>query len=309
MSKKRKNITKFTFSNLLTIGRFILVPFIVFAIIQNRWQMAVSIFLIAAITDLFDGALARLFNERTRLGASLDPLADKILIISAYTALLLSGIPRYMLPLWFIIIIAIKELILVIGAAYLMLWSKKRIGSILQIKASWTGKGAMLTQTIYLFILLLSLAAQYKLALSWVIFLQQLVLIFVIASLIQYSYLAIKNSFAFSKKIFIFFLIINNFYFFNQLKGSFTQAIKRKNNFRSFSQLKDSFSQTIKYKNNFRGFNQLKSFSSQNIKYENSFRFFNQLKSSFETFKNDNNFYFSSKLKQIIKENKELKMS
>src|SRR5262245_17807351 len=65
---------KITFSTALTILRFILIPFIVGAMIMNAWHTAFILFVIAAITDVLDGWLARWMNQRTFLGAALDPL-------------------------------------------------------------------------------------------------------------------------------------------------------------------------------------------------------------------------------------------
>lgn len=73
---------RITVSTALTLARIALVPFIVTAMIGDRWGLACALFIIAAITDALDGALARWRNEQTFLGASLDPLADKFLIVA-----------------------------------------------------------------------------------------------------------------------------------------------------------------------------------------------------------------------------------
>jgi cardiolipin synthase (CMP-forming) len=73
--------------NIITIGRLLLVPVIVSMIVAGEWRNAFLIFVIAGISDAADGWLAKTFDLRTELGAFLDPLADKALLISIYVAL------------------------------------------------------------------------------------------------------------------------------------------------------------------------------------------------------------------------------
>ncbi|HVB89987.1 MAG TPA: CDP-alcohol phosphatidyltransferase family protein [Beijerinckiaceae bacterium] len=73
--------------NLITLGRLVLVPAVIAMIASNEWSGAFAGFLVAGISDGVDGWLAKRFNLRTELGAYLDPLADKALLISIYVAL------------------------------------------------------------------------------------------------------------------------------------------------------------------------------------------------------------------------------
>jgi cardiolipin synthase len=73
--------------NLITIGRLVLVPAVIVMIASQQWTAAFGGFLVAGISDGVDGWLAKRFNLRTELGAYLDPLADKALLISIYVAL------------------------------------------------------------------------------------------------------------------------------------------------------------------------------------------------------------------------------
>ena len=73
--------------NLITIGRLILVPAIISMIIDRRWETAFVVFVIAGVSDAIDGFLAKRFGLATELGAYLDPIADKALLVSIFVAL------------------------------------------------------------------------------------------------------------------------------------------------------------------------------------------------------------------------------
>ena len=79
-----------TIPNLITIGRLFLVPFTVWLIVQGDAVTAFWIFILAGISDAVDGFLARQFNLRSKLGAYLDPLADKVLLVSIYVTFAVS---------------------------------------------------------------------------------------------------------------------------------------------------------------------------------------------------------------------------
>src|SRR5207244_5964184 len=82
--------------NIITLGRILLVPIIVWAIASSEMEIAFAIFVIAGVSDAVDGFLAKRFNMTSELGALLDPLADKALLVSIYVALGIWGaIPRW----------------------------------------------------------------------------------------------------------------------------------------------------------------------------------------------------------------------
>jgi cardiolipin synthase len=97
--------------NIITLGRIILVPFIVWAIASNQMEIAFVIFIVAGISDAVDGFLAKRFNMASELGALLDPLADKALLVSIYVAL---GIWSKV-PLWLVILVVSRD-IMIVGA-------------------------------------------------------------------------------------------------------------------------------------------------------------------------------------------------
>ncbi len=77
--------------NLITLGRILLVPVVVWAIMSNAMWIAFLLFVVAGISDGVDGYLAKRFDMTTELGAYLDPLADKALIVSIYLTLGITG--------------------------------------------------------------------------------------------------------------------------------------------------------------------------------------------------------------------------
>jgi cardiolipin synthase len=107
---------RITVSTLLTIARIVLTPVIVIARIQGAWGLAFSLFVLAAITDFLDGFLARLRREETILGACLDPVADKILIVACFAVFALQDTTALAVPVWFVMTMLIKELMLCVGA-------------------------------------------------------------------------------------------------------------------------------------------------------------------------------------------------
>jgi cardiolipin synthase len=100
--------------NLITLARILLVPILVWAIISGEMRLAFLLFLVAGISDAVDGFLAKRFGMATELGAYLDPLADKVLIVSIYVALGITGA----LPAWLVILVVSRD-IMIVGAVLL----------------------------------------------------------------------------------------------------------------------------------------------------------------------------------------------
>src|SRR5450432_2772779 len=88
--------------NLLTLARLFIIPFLVIAILDGRYTLAFSLFILAGFSDGFDGLLARLLSQRTRLGEYLDPIADKLLLSTLFLVLThMNLVPRYVTVLVF----------------------------------------------------------------------------------------------------------------------------------------------------------------------------------------------------------------
>ncbi|WP_274629382.1 CDP-alcohol phosphatidyltransferase family protein [Arvimicrobium flavum] len=103
-----------TVATLITLMRFFLVPGVVFALLSHRMDWALAGFLVAGISDAVDGFIARHFNQKTELGAYLDPMADKLLLVSVFVVLGYMG----ELPLW-LVIVAVSRDALIVGGVLL----------------------------------------------------------------------------------------------------------------------------------------------------------------------------------------------
>src|SRR5580765_5353472 len=105
---------KLSIPNLITLARIILVPVVVWAIADGQLRLAFLLFLAAAISDGVDGFLAKRFGMKTELGAYLDPLADKVLIVSIYVTLgIVDALPR-----WLVILVVSRDLLIVGGVMF-----------------------------------------------------------------------------------------------------------------------------------------------------------------------------------------------
>jgi cardiolipin synthase len=97
--------------NLITIARILLVPIVVWAIAQRQMQIAFLLFLAAGASDAVDGFLAKRLGMASELGAHLDPLADKVLIVSIYVSLgITEAIPR-----WIVILVVSRDILIIGG--------------------------------------------------------------------------------------------------------------------------------------------------------------------------------------------------
>ena len=79
---------------MITLGRIMLVPVIVWAIVSSQMEIAFAMFVIAGVSDAVDGFLAKRFHMASEMGALLDPLADKALLVSIFVALGVSAVAR-----------------------------------------------------------------------------------------------------------------------------------------------------------------------------------------------------------------------
>jgi len=100
--------------NLITLARILLVPVVVWAIASNQMLFAFLLFAAAGISDAVDGFLAKRFGMTSQLGAFLDPLADKVLIVSIYVSFgIVDALPR-----WLVILVVSRDLLIVGGIIF-----------------------------------------------------------------------------------------------------------------------------------------------------------------------------------------------
>jgi len=109
-----------TVPNLITSIRIILTPIFIIYLINDEVLPALFIFLLAGISDAADGLIARLFNQKSKLGAFLDPLADKILLISAFVVL---SAKNYVYP-WLTVVVISRDVLILLGVLILYLNSQ-----------------------------------------------------------------------------------------------------------------------------------------------------------------------------------------
>ena len=159
--------------NILTIFRFILIPFIVLNLVYDSYIAAFIIFTISGLTDILDGFIARKFNFITNYGKLIDPLADKCTQIITLGTLAIKDI----IPMWIIIIVVLKEFIMVAGASFLY-------GKELVVSSRWYGKLA--TVLFYIAIVCSLFIKQFDFSFDFSIYIYYLALISTIFSLIMY---------------------------------------------------------------------------------------------------------------------------
>lgn len=107
-----------TLANQLTLGRLLLVPVLVILVIYGYSGWALVAFVVAGITDGLDGIIARRSGQQTSLGAWLDPMADKLLLVSTFVVLTLPGIDlANRLPIWLTVLVISRDVIIVVTVA------------------------------------------------------------------------------------------------------------------------------------------------------------------------------------------------
>ncbi len=111
-----------TVPNLITLARMGLIPFFIIAVLGGQAWRALVIFCVAGVTDALDGFIARFFGQRSALGAYLDPIADKLLLTSAYVVLAIPGLhPGVHIPIWVTVLVIARDVLIVVVALILHL--------------------------------------------------------------------------------------------------------------------------------------------------------------------------------------------
>jgi len=152
--------TVITLPNIITLSRIFAVPFFAICLIYGHVAVACIIFFAAGLTDVLDGYLARRFNQESKLGALLDPIADKILITTAFVALILTRGPwAAKIPLWIMVTAISRDATIVLASivTYRSLYSNR-------FKPSMLGK---ITTFLELTIISISLLANTITSCTW----------------------------------------------------------------------------------------------------------------------------------------------
>jgi len=142
--------------NSLTILRILLLPVFIGFLLYERYEYSLAVLLLAGLTDGLDGTIARVANQRTRLGAYLDPVADKLLLTSGFVTLSV----LHLVPSWIAIVVVSRDMMLMTGTLLARLTESQ-----LDISPTLLGKGTTLVQLSYLILVVVLTSRQMDLSL------------------------------------------------------------------------------------------------------------------------------------------------
>lgn len=172
-----------TVANQLTILRMALTPLLVVLVLSRRLELALAVFVVAGVTDLLDGLIARWGKQRTTLGAMLDPVADKLLLASSYVVLTWGPGLSTPIPPWLTVTTLSRDAIIFVSVVVVNLTLGRRV-----FYPSWLGKLATLCQILTAGVALLANALAAEVA--GLSYLFRLTLTVTVASALHYVYLA-----------------------------------------------------------------------------------------------------------------------
>jgi cardiolipin synthase len=113
---------RITIPTQITLVRLLLVPFVAMSILYHRYGLALLIFTVSGVSDLLDGLLARTLKQKSRLGALLDPMADKLLLSTSFLLLTLPASKlNVAIPLWLTVVVFGRDIMIVVGAVAIIL--------------------------------------------------------------------------------------------------------------------------------------------------------------------------------------------
>jgi cardiolipin synthase len=130
-----------TVPNLLTMFRMALIPVFVSLLYSRKFAWALGVFVLAGLTDGLDGLLARRLNQGSQLGTILDPIADKLLLVTSFIVLSIPAIspqplPRHFpIPFWVTVVVISRDIFIIVGAAAINIVTGFR-----RFRPSWLGK-------------------------------------------------------------------------------------------------------------------------------------------------------------------------
>jgi cardiolipin synthase len=137
--------TRLTVPNIITLARILLTPLFIIFLIQKHYHLALWIFVLAGLSDIADGLIARRWQQKTPLGTFLDPLADKLLMCSSFVTLAI----YHLIPSWLTVIVISRDLVLVLGVTLF-----KLVNFPVVVRPSLAGKLSTATQVTTVFLVL-----------------------------------------------------------------------------------------------------------------------------------------------------------
>jgi len=150
-TRVEEKLRPLTLPNFITMLRMAMVPFFVIAVSERDFSLALLIFVVAGLTDAFDGYLARRMDMRSRIGAYLDPIADKMLITVAYIALTIPFGQEVVIPLWLTILALFRDFVIMLVAGVLY-----TVEGLREFPPSPLGKAATFAQVLTIAVVLLA---------------------------------------------------------------------------------------------------------------------------------------------------------
>lgn len=172
-----------TVANQLTILRMALTPLLVVLVISHELSWALAVFVVAGVTDLLDGLIARHGSQKTTLGAMLDPVADKLLITSAFVTFTWASGLTVRIPLWLTVTTLSRDAMIIVSVAVINLTLGRRV-----FYPSLLGKLSTLSQILTAGVVLLVNAVGTEF--PPIVHLFRLTLLLTVASALHYVYLA-----------------------------------------------------------------------------------------------------------------------
>ena len=147
---------------MLTVFRMVLIPVFVTLLFYQRFVLALGVFVVAGLTDGLDGLLARRFQQQSQLGTVLDPIADKLMMVTAFIVLSMRSIfpqplPSHLpIPFWVTIAVISRDVFIVVGAAAINIMTGFR-----GFRPSWLGKANTTVQIVAIAIIMFAASVPY----------------------------------------------------------------------------------------------------------------------------------------------------
>lgn len=151
-----------TVPNLLTVFRMVLIPVFVTLLFYQRFELALVVFVVAGVTDGLDGLLARRFDQQSQLGTILDPIADKLMMVTAFVVLSMRSvfpqpIPSHLpVPFWVTVAVISRDVFIIVGAAAINIMTGFR-----GFRPSWLGKLNTTVQIVGITIIMFAASVPY----------------------------------------------------------------------------------------------------------------------------------------------------
>lgn len=151
-----------TVPNLLTVFRMVLIPVFVSLLFYRRFVLALIVFIVAGITDGLDGLLARRFNQKSQLGTILDPIADKLMLVTSFVVLSMKAVfpqplpPHLPVPFWVTVAVISRDVFILVGAAAINIVTGFR-----GFRPSWLGKVNTTVQIVAIALIMVAASIPY----------------------------------------------------------------------------------------------------------------------------------------------------